>query len=40
MKPDIISKLALELGEVVHSERQVVYILAEIRKLLELESIA
>jgi len=40
MKPDIIAKLSLELLEPVRSERQVVYILAELRKLLELGSIA
>ena len=40
MKPDIVDKLRLELRERVDSERQVVYILAELRKLLELESIA
>ncbi len=40
MKPDIVDKLRLELREHVDSERQVVYILAELRKLLELESIA
>lgn len=40
MKPDIIEKLRDELREHIHSERQVVYILAELRKLLELESLA
>jgi hypothetical protein len=39
MKPDIIEKLRGELREPIHSERQVVYILAELRKLMELESI-
>jgi len=39
MKPDIIKKLRNELSEPIHSERQVVYILAELRKLMELESI-
>ena len=39
MKPDIISKLRDELREPIHSERQVVYILAELRKLMELEAI-
>jgi hypothetical protein len=40
MKPDIVDKLRFELREPIQSERQVVYILAELRKLLELESIA
>ena len=40
MKADIVDKLRLELREPIHSERQVVYILAELRKLMELESIA
>jgi len=40
MKPDIVDKLRFELREPIESERQVVYILAELRKLLELESIA
>jgi hypothetical protein len=40
MKLDIVDKLRLELRERRDSERQVVYILAELRKLLELESIA
>jgi hypothetical protein len=39
MKPDIIEKLRSELREPIHSERQVVYILAELRKLMELETI-
>jgi hypothetical protein len=40
MKPDIVEKLRGELQEPIHSERQVVYILAELRKLMEMESIA
>ena len=40
MKPDIVQKLEGEFDEPIRSERQVVYILAEVRKLLELESIA
>lgn len=39
MKPDIIAKLHGELRERTRSERQVVYLLAELRKLMELESI-
>ena len=39
MKPDIVEKLRGELAEPIHSERQVVYMLAELRKLMELESI-
>jgi hypothetical protein len=39
MKPDIVEKLRGELRERIYSERQVVYILAELRKLMELESI-
>src|SRR5271169_2329730 len=39
MKPDIVEKLRGELRERIQSERQVVYILAELRKLMELESI-
>jgi hypothetical protein len=35
MKPDIISKLNLEMGRAIVSEVQVVYILVETRKLLE-----
>jgi hypothetical protein len=37
MKNDIIRKLQAELGEPISSERQVVYILVELRKLLEQE---
>jgi hypothetical protein len=37
MEPDIVSKLNRELGEPITSERQVVYILVELRKLLELQ---
>src|SRR6266566_2316501 len=36
MKPDIIAKLSNELAEPIVSERQVVYILVELRKLIEL----
>ena len=36
MKPDILSKLAAELREKISSERQVVYIMVELRKLIEL----
>lgn len=36
MKKDIWSKLRRELNEPISSERQVVYILVELRKLLEL----
>ena len=36
MKPDILTKLAAELAAPIVSERQVVYIMVEIRKLLEL----
>jgi hypothetical protein len=35
MKPDIISKLNIELDHEIVSERQVVYVLVEARKLLE-----
>ena len=35
MKPDICTKIAAELDQDLSSERQVVYILVEIRKLLE-----
>lgn len=35
MTPDIANKLAQELGQDIVSERQVVYILVELRKLLE-----
>ena len=38
MKPDIRSKLNHELRQPIRSERQVVYILVELRKLLELRS--
>jgi hypothetical protein len=37
MDRDIVSKLNHELGEPITSERQVVYILVELRKLLELK---
>jgi hypothetical protein len=37
MRPDIVHKLAKELDEQISSERQVVYILVELRKLLEKE---
>lgn len=37
MKDDIRSKLATELEQPISSERQVVYILVELRKLLELD---
>jgi hypothetical protein len=36
MKPDILTKLAAELHEPIGSERQVVYIMVELRKLIEL----
>jgi hypothetical protein len=36
MKPDILTKLAAELGEPIGSERQVVDIMVELRKLIEL----
>jgi hypothetical protein len=36
MKPDIVAKLAEELSEPISSERQVVYIMVELRKLIEL----
>jgi hypothetical protein len=36
MKPDILTKLAAELREPIGSERQVVYIMVELRKLIEL----
>jgi hypothetical protein len=36
MKPDIITKLAQELEEPIGSERQIVYIMVELRKLIEL----
>jgi hypothetical protein len=36
MKPDIIAKLAKELKEPVSSEPQVVYLMVELRKLIEL----
>jgi hypothetical protein len=39
MKPDIVDKVRNELSEPICSERQVVYLLAELRKLMELESI-
>lgn len=35
MKPDIVSKIAKELEQEIVSERQVVYVLVELRKLLE-----
>ena len=38
MKEDVRSKLRRELSEPISSERQVVYILVEIRKLLELNA--
>ena len=37
MTPDIVSKITKELGQTIVSESQVVYILVEIRKLLELK---
>lgn len=40
MKPDIVSKLKRELARKIDSEARVVYLLAEIRKLLETEEIA
>lgn len=40
MKPDIVEKLRFEFREPIRSERQVVYILAELRKLMEIDSIA
>ena len=36
MKPDIVAKLAEELRHDIRSERQVVYILVELRKLMQL----
>jgi hypothetical protein len=36
MKPDILTKLAAELQVPITSERQVVYIMVELRKLMEL----
>ena len=39
MKEDILSKLARELTEPIESELQVVYVLVEIRKFLELEGL-
>jgi hypothetical protein len=39
MRPDIVRKLRNELSEPIRSERQVVYLLAELRKVMELESI-
>jgi hypothetical protein len=36
MKPDILAKLEAELRQAITSERQVVYILVELRKLIEL----
>lgn len=36
MKPDIIAKLAKELKEPISSEPQVVYLMVELRKLIEL----
>src|SRR5581483_8001876 len=38
MKPDIVAKLAEELRHEITSERQVVYLLVELRKLMELET--
>lgn len=38
MKPDILSKLKYELDRPIRAERQVVYILVEIRKLLEVRA--
>lgn len=35
MVPDIVSKITHELDQPIHSERQVIYILVELRKLLE-----
>ena len=39
MKPDITHKIAMELEQAIVSERQVVYILVELRKLLELQGL-
>jgi hypothetical protein len=39
MKPDLISKIRQELSQPVASERQVVYLLVESRKLLEVEGV-
>lgn len=39
MKPDIVSKITSELNQAIVSERQVVYILVELRKLLELQGL-
>lgn len=36
MRPDILTKLEAELQPLITSERQVVYILVELRKLIEL----
>jgi hypothetical protein len=38
MKPDILTKLAAELADPINSERQVVYVLVELRKLIELNA--
>jgi hypothetical protein len=39
MKPDIVRKITNELNQEIVSERQVVYILVELRKLLELQGL-
>jgi hypothetical protein len=38
MKPGILTKLAAELADPINSERQVVYVLVELRKLIELNA--
>lgn len=39
MKPDLINKIREELLQPIASERQVVYLLVECRKLLEMEGV-